>query len=94
MTTQTPAGWYPDPYGSPQLRWWDGSQWTDATHPLDAPPAGQAGPSTPQGSQSQGPQGPRRRAAGSPPCDSLPGDGGTERHDGSDGAASVERRPQ
>lgn len=32
MTTQTPAGWYPDPYGEPRLRWWDGSQWTDATH--------------------------------------------------------------
>ncbi|MBF8194028.1 DUF2510 domain-containing protein, partial [Nonomuraea sp. K274] len=32
MTTQTPAGWYPDPYGDPQLRWWDGDQWTDATH--------------------------------------------------------------
>ncbi|MBG0815611.1 DUF2510 domain-containing protein [Planomonospora sp. ID82291] len=62
MTTQTPAGWYPDPYGSPQLRWWDGGQWTDATHPLDAPPAGQAGPSAPQGPQDpsarQGPQDP------------------------------------
>ncbi|PZG02068.1 DUF2510 domain-containing protein, partial [Nonomuraea aridisoli] len=32
MTTQTPAGWYPDPYGEPHLRWWDGKQWTDATH--------------------------------------------------------------
>ncbi|GII92927.1 DUF2510 domain-containing protein [Sinosporangium siamense] len=40
MTTQTPAGWYPDPYGSPQLRWWDGNQWTDATHPLEATPGG------------------------------------------------------
>lgn len=41
--TQTPAGWYPDPYGIPQLRWWNGSQWTDATHPL-VPTEGQAAP--------------------------------------------------
>ncbi|MFD0891413.1 DUF2510 domain-containing protein, partial [Streptosporangium algeriense] len=44
MTTQTPAGWYPDPYGSPLLRWWDGNQWTDATHPRDTSPQGQAAP--------------------------------------------------
>ncbi|MEU8401118.1 DUF2510 domain-containing protein [Nonomuraea sp. NPDC048892] len=37
MTTQTPAGWYPDPYGEPQLRWWDGSQWTDALHAQEPP---------------------------------------------------------
>ena len=25
----TPAGWYPDPSGGAQRRWWDGAQWTD-----------------------------------------------------------------
>jgi hypothetical protein len=25
----TPAGWYPDPAGGAQRRWWDGAQWTD-----------------------------------------------------------------
>lgn len=24
-----PAGWYPDPLGLPQLRWWDGKAWTE-----------------------------------------------------------------
>jgi len=23
-----PAGWYPDPTGRRQLRWWDGAEWT------------------------------------------------------------------
>ncbi|HEX4817436.1 MAG TPA: DUF2510 domain-containing protein [Nonomuraea sp.] len=50
MTTQTPAGWYPDPYGEPQLRWWDGNQWTDATHKQE--------PAQPQQQEAAGPQQP------------------------------------
>jgi hypothetical protein len=26
-----PAGWYPDPLGLPQLRWWDSTSWTHQT---------------------------------------------------------------
>ena len=26
----TAPGWYPDPYGRHELRWYDGGQWTDA----------------------------------------------------------------
>jgi hypothetical protein len=47
-----PAGWYPDPQGSSQRRWWNGSAWTHALEPVaevsapaasSAPtPAGQA----------------------------------------------------
>jgi len=30
-----PADWYPDPAGDPSLlRWWDGNQWTEHTHPI------------------------------------------------------------
>ena len=35
-----PAGWYPDPYGASELRWWDGQNWTESIHPpVAAPPA-------------------------------------------------------
>lgn len=35
-----PAGWYPDPYGASELRWWDGQNWTESVHPpVAAPPA-------------------------------------------------------
>ncbi|HIV58121.1 MAG TPA: DUF2510 domain-containing protein [Candidatus Stackebrandtia faecavium] len=33
MTQQTPPGWYADPSGQPQQRYWDGQQWTSHTHP-------------------------------------------------------------
>lgn len=31
MSTEPPAGWYPDPTGARFDRWWDGRAWTDAT---------------------------------------------------------------
>jgi len=33
-----PAGWYPDPAGSPQQRWWDGRQWSDSLQPVSVTP--------------------------------------------------------
>ncbi|MEP6843461.1 MAG: DUF2510 domain-containing protein [Pseudolysinimonas sp.] len=37
---RVPAGWYPDPLGLPQLRWWDNHAWTehisDARQPMMA----------------------------------------------------------
>jgi len=36
MTTNTPAGWYPNPENANELRYWDGATWTEHTHPADA----------------------------------------------------------
>lgn len=33
MTGVPPAGWYPDPSGAPQLRWWDGQRWASHVAP-------------------------------------------------------------
>ena len=37
--TQTPAGWQPDPQNPGQLRYWDGTQWTEHRAPASQPPA-------------------------------------------------------
>ncbi|WP_327267662.1 phospholipid scramblase-related protein [Streptomyces sp. NBC_01218] len=45
-TSNIPAGWFPDPHGATELlRYWDGSRWTEHTHP-----AAGAQPSAPAGS--------------------------------------------
>ena len=36
MSAAPPPNWYPDPHDKAQLRWWDGTQWTDHRHPLVA----------------------------------------------------------
>ncbi|MEW2522618.1 phospholipid scramblase-related protein [Actinacidiphila alni] len=46
MTTHsnTPAGWYADPQGKPNLlRYWDGTQWTEHTNPGQVPQQQQQG---------------------------------------------------
>jgi hypothetical protein len=49
MTSTAPAsaaaaGWYPDPYGSPALRWWNGAAWTEHLAPTWQAPVGLAQP--------------------------------------------------
>ncbi len=42
----TPAGWHPDPSGTPgRLRWWDGQTWTDHVHDPAPVPQAAAAPS-------------------------------------------------
>jgi peptidyl-prolyl cis-trans isomerase B (cyclophilin B) len=43
-TPAQPPGWYPDPTGQPQSRYWDGIQWTSSTQfaGLPGPPRGRS----------------------------------------------------
>jgi uncharacterized protein YxjI len=43
-----PAGWYPDPAGTPGTRWWDGRAWTEHLRQAAPPPP-------PSGPQATGP---------------------------------------
>jgi hypothetical protein len=48
MSAAPPPNWYPDPYDATQLRWWDGTQWTEHRHQLDTDARATATASTPK----------------------------------------------
>lgn len=55
---RVPAGWYPDPLGLPQLRWWDNHAWTEHTSDARQPMVAEqsAAMSQPVGGQTLGGQ--------------------------------------
>lgn len=55
-----PAGWYPDPSGAADERFWDGSNWSQATRRAPAPQP--TGTQDPVGSPQQGRPGPHQGA--------------------------------
>lgn len=56
MNTTPPAGWYPDPDGSDQPRWWDGHKWADLPARPETGAAGLAIEPTPSGDGTQDPK--------------------------------------
>lgn len=63
--TLPPAGWHPDPTRSGQLRYWDGSTWTEEVRPA-TPEVGGDTPARDTAPQQSAPA-PRRSEAGFPP---------------------------
>src|SRR4051812_23276159 len=53
MTSDTPPGWFPDPEHAEQLRYWDGSAWTEQRAPT--PAAGLTGDSSARAARSSSP---------------------------------------
>lgn len=79
QATQRPApGWYPDPSGEAELRYWDGGQWTDDTRSADgatdaaAGAAPEAAPATSFTETSVIPEAPAAPAAGAQPWAQAP----------------------
>jgi hypothetical protein len=56
-----PANWYPDPKGEAELRYWDGTQWTEHTHSSQT--VAQPAPAAPPPSAAPPPQSPPPAAA-------------------------------
>jgi hypothetical protein len=56
-SSQQPAGWYDDPEDASQLRYWDGSQWTDNRNPKGGAPAPAGGGYAPVATAQQGTNG-------------------------------------
>jgi hypothetical protein len=52
----TPAGWYQDGTNQEIVRWWDGTQWTEHTQPIQASQPGVAEPGTEFGGRSAKPK--------------------------------------
>lgn len=50
--SSVPAGWYPDPAGTPRQRWWDGGSWTEH---YNEPPVTAAQPAAAQPAAAQQP---------------------------------------
>jgi hypothetical protein len=57
--SSTPAGWYPDPRGQAELRYWDGNDWTEHVHTSAQPQEPAAAPQAqPQQQYAPEPAGP------------------------------------